>query len=97
MQVPAGDYPVRLLVLLLCFCVFDLLKGKELQVRHGAKSESSRIEIDKYESAKCCCMVYVEMECFEHLNVKTFVCRENCEIHEMREIREEHDVKSSKQ
>jgi len=25
------------------------------------------------------------------------VCRENREIHEMREVREEHDVKSSKQ
>ena len=87
MQIPAGVNPVRLLVLLLCFCVFDLLKGKELQVRHGAKSESSRIEIDKYESAKCCCMVCVRILCFEYLNVKTCVCRENCEIHEMREIR----------
>jgi hypothetical protein len=66
-------------------------------VQHGAKSESSGIEIDKYEPAKCCCMVCVEIECFEYLNLTTRVCRENCEIHEMREIREEHGVKSSKQ
>jgi hypothetical protein len=54
--------PPRPAALLLRFRPFEGegITGK-LQVRHGAKSESSRIEIDKYESAKCCCMVCVEI------------------------------------
>jgi hypothetical protein len=65
-------------------------------VQRGAKGDSSGAEIDKYESAKCCYMVCVEMECFEYSNLETRACRENCESHETR-AREEHDVKSSKQ
>ena len=61
---PAGVYILRRLVLLRCFCVFDLLKVRDLlevrQVQRGAKGGS--------------------------------VCRES---HQMREIREGHDVLKS--
>jgi hypothetical protein len=104
-QVRAGVYTHRHLVLLRCFGVFDHLKANELlevqQVQREAKGESSGIEIEiESKSAEVCyCMVCVEIPCFEYLNLERCVCHENCESHEMREmreIREGHDVKSSK-
>jgi hypothetical protein len=87
-QVPAGVYPHRRLVLLR-FCVFDPLKVKELlevqQVQCEAKGERSEVGIEGI-SAECYCMVCVE---------ERRVCRENCKSHEMRDMREGHDVKSS--
>jgi hypothetical protein len=100
-QVRAGVYTRRHLVLLRCFGVFDLLKVRGLlevqQVQRGAKGESSGIE--GISAEVCYCMVCMEIPCFEYLNLERCVCHENCESHEMREmreIREGHDVKSSK-
>jgi hypothetical protein len=88
-QVPAGVYTLRRIVLLHRFCVFDLLKVKELlevrQVQRGAKGESSGIEIEGI-AARCNCS-------FGYLNLERRVCREICESHQ---IREGPDVKSSK-
>ena len=63
------------------------------------EGESSGIGMEGIRAKVCYCMAFVEIRCFEYLNLTRRVRCKNCDSHEICEIceiHEGHDVKSSK-
>jgi len=78
--VAAGVYAPIHLDQWCCFCVFDLLKGKEFPglqaVRHWVRPEADSIGIGTVDLAsRCYCMVSADSEMTD---VEYLECRGNC-------------------